>query len=360
MNAAYRDIIAASDNDRRDLFLTTANRLNTTLQNIEKDFWVCWTLDALFHRLPKGGPRFLFKGGTSLSKGYDLISRFSEDIDITVFREDIGVAGAAEDLEKLTKTSRRKRLEAIKDACAAFINGPLMTALSDLGRQTMANVGQDPKRFAVAPDDDDVDHQTLLIRYPSVVTGDAGYVAPVIKIESGAKSALDPNESRQITPYLAADYPAGEALAIPGITTIDPARTFLDKILILHGQPIYFEKHKRFYGSGQISRHYYDVHRVIAGPVGKKASSDEALVVDCLRHARMFFYRKDTGLEDVARGSFRLKPSDAMLSALRRDYEDMATMIFGDVPSFDEVIESVMEAEALLNAATTVSGARRN
>jgi len=70
MSSAYQDIIASSEGDLRDIFNTAATRVGTTVQNIEKDFWVCWTLDALFHRLPTGGPRLLFKGGTSLSKGY--------------------------------------------------------------------------------------------------------------------------------------------------------------------------------------------------------------------------------------------------------------------------------------------------
>jgi predicted nucleotidyltransferase component of viral defense system len=103
MNPAYQNIIAASDDNRRGLFLTAANRVGTTVQNIEKDFWVCWTLDALFHRLGKGGPRLLFKGGTSLSKGYGLISRFSEDIDVTIFRSDIGAEASCEQLERLSK-----------------------------------------------------------------------------------------------------------------------------------------------------------------------------------------------------------------------------------------------------------------
>jgi hypothetical protein len=201
----------------------------------------------------------------------------------------------------------------------------------------------------VIPDKEDRDHQTLLIQYPSVATSNLGYIAPIIKIESGAKSALDPNEPRQVTPYLAADYTAGDALMIPGVTTINPERTFLDKILILHGQPIYFEKYGHFYGSGQVSRHYYDIHRLIAEPVGKKACADTALIEDCLQHARMFFNRKDTGLEEVGRGSFRLAPSDKMMDALRQDYRAMATMIFGVVPSFDAVLESVAAAEGRLN-----------
>jgi hypothetical protein len=94
MNPGYIQVLRASLADRRDLFLGAARRLGTPEQNIEKDFWVCWTLDALFNGLPAGSPRLLFKGGTSLSKGYGLISRFSEDIDITVFRDDLGQAAS--------------------------------------------------------------------------------------------------------------------------------------------------------------------------------------------------------------------------------------------------------------------------
>jgi predicted nucleotidyltransferase component of viral defense system len=92
MNLDFLRIISASSNDRRDLFLATSNRLGAPLQNVEKDFWVCWVLDLLFNGQKANEPRLLFKGGTSLSKAYGLIARFSEDIDITVFKEDLGQA----------------------------------------------------------------------------------------------------------------------------------------------------------------------------------------------------------------------------------------------------------------------------
>ena len=82
MSADFDGFLAASLNDRRDALIGTSQRLGTAAQNIEKDFWVCWTLDALFNNLQADGPRLLFKGGTSLSKAFGLISRFSEDIDI--------------------------------------------------------------------------------------------------------------------------------------------------------------------------------------------------------------------------------------------------------------------------------------
>src|SRR5258706_1583504 len=141
MNLAYQKIIASSEDDQRGLFIPAANRVGTTVQNIEKDFWVCWTLDALFHRLNAGGPRLLVKGGTALSKGYGLISRFSEDIDITVFRSDIGEKADFEQLETLTKNQRTKRLNGIKTACQAYIDGKLRIELNALAKETMKAAG---------------------------------------------------------------------------------------------------------------------------------------------------------------------------------------------------------------------------
>jgi hypothetical protein len=99
-----------------------------------------------------------------------------------------------------------------------------------------------------------------------------------------------------------------------------------------------------------MSRHYYDVHRILRTSVGEKALVDDALITDCVRHARMFFHRSNTGLELAHRGAFRLRPTAVMLDPLRQDYARMATMIFGDVPRFDAVMESVATAEAKLNA----------
>jgi len=149
MNTAYDDVIASSDADRGALFVETAARLGTAVQNVEKDFWVCWTLDALFNGLEAGSPRLLFKGGTSLSKAFDLIPRFSEDIDITVFREDIGQAVDPAELEGLSGKQQRKRLDAIREACQAFINGSLTSQLA----QRVDAVGKGRMKLERDPDD---------------------------------------------------------------------------------------------------------------------------------------------------------------------------------------------------------------
>src|SRR3546814_13104209 len=98
-----------------DLFLSAANRLGTPLGNVEKDFWVCWTLDQLYHERSADQPRLLFKGGTSLSKAHGLIKRFSEDIDVTIYRDDPGEAASVDELEALSGKKREARLDAIRE-----------------------------------------------------------------------------------------------------------------------------------------------------------------------------------------------------------------------------------------------------
>jgi Nucleotidyl transferase AbiEii toxin, Type IV TA system len=258
MNSDFNRLLASSIDERRDLFLATAARLGTTMQNIEKDFWVCWTLDALFNGLEPGGPRLLFKGGTSLSKGYGLIERFSEDIDITIFREDIDVPALVADLEALSRKRRDRRLEDIRKAGQAFIGGTLKAQLEELAAALPVTGGH----LRVVLDDDDADGQTLLLQYPAVSDHDP-YIHPAVKIEAGAKSALDPHTPLVVRPYVADDL-TGFDLSVPNVTTVDPVRTFWDKVLILHSLRRSFEDRGVLRGGGQrVSRHYYDVDRML-------------------------------------------------------------------------------------------------
>lgn len=202
MNRNFDTIIQAADEERRGLFLTTAARLGTAVQNVEKDFWVCWTLDVLFNGLPLDGPRLLFKGGTSLSKAYGLISRFSEDIDITVFRADLGEPAEPDELEALSGKQRRIRLERIRDACQQYIGGDLAMQLHAIAAKLLP-----ADRFWLELDQDDSDQQTLLLWYPTVTAAPDDYIRAAVKIEAGAKSALDPHEAVAVSPYVASDLP---------------------------------------------------------------------------------------------------------------------------------------------------------
>lgn len=348
MNSAYDEVLAAGADAMLSAFDTTAQRLGTTSPNIEKDFWVCWMLDALFNGLKEGGPRLLFKGGTSLSKGFGLIYRFSEDIDVTVFRDDIGEPATIEDLEKLSGKKRNARLEEIKDACKVYINGPLHAELTLIFEARLKAAGLAATEIRVTSDDSDPDGQTLLIWYPTA-TPRSEYVQAAIKIESGAKSALDPNSEVPIKPYVDDDLPTLD-LTVPAVRTVDPQRTFWDKVVILHGLRRWFDKRGELRGGGQrVSRHYYDLHKLVATPVGAAAIADKPLGADCVAHARMFFNRPDFDLASAVPGTFALVPHNAMIEQLRIDFRAMQGMIFGDPPDFEDVLNSITELENVLN-----------
>jgi Nucleotidyl transferase AbiEii toxin, Type IV TA system len=342
----YAKIIASPPRDRLDLFLATANRLGAPVGNIEKDFWVCWTLDALYHRLPNGGPRLLFKGGTSLSKAFGLIERFSEDIDVTVFRDDLDQAASVEELEALSNKKRRAKLVAIRDACRAHITGPLRDSLAILVADVTSGVGR------IEIDEADRDGQTLLVHYPEVEPRDGAYVRPVVRIESGAKSALDPNQVAVIRPYVADDVD-GLDLSVPEVTTIEAARTFWDKVVIAHGLRRWYDRRGVLRQEGErISRHYYDLHCLAASAPGRYAMTNSALGRDCVRHARMFFDRPDYDLASAQPGSYALTPHDMMIEALRRDYANTQAMIFADPPAFETILASIANIEKRINGAS--------
>ena len=344
-SAAYREVISAAPDEKLDLFLTTANRLGAPIGNIEKDFWVCWTLNALYHERPAGGPRLLFKGGTSLSKAFGLIERFSEDIDVTVFRDDLDEPASVEELETLSNKKRRARLDAIRDACRSYITGPLHAFLTEHLAEATGGRGR------VEIDEADSDRQTLLVWYPEVEPRDEAYVRPAVRIESGAKSALDPNHPKDIRPYIADDV-AGLELTVPAVTTIDAERTFWDKVVIAHGLRRWFERRGKSRQEGQrISRHFYDLHCLFISDIGRSAIADAALGADFVRHALMFFNRPDYDLASAVTGSFALAPTVAMIDALARDYANMTPMIFGSAPPFEDILLSMKEIERLANRA---------
>jgi hypothetical protein len=207
----------------------------------------------------------------------------------------------------------------------------------------------------VEADDADPDGQTLLVWYPAA-TPRSDYVRLAIKIESGAKSALDPNSEVPIKPYVDDDLPALD-LTVPAVRTVDPERTFWDKVVIVHGLRRWFDKRSELRGGGQrVSRHYYDLHRLAAMPAGAAAIADTALGADCVAHARMFFIDRTSISRALRPSSFALAPHDAMIEQLRVDYRAMQGMIFGDPPDFEAVLDSISALETRLNK----SGASEN
>ena len=350
MNGNLDAFLALPEQDRRDVFEEAASRLDTLPSYIEKDLWVCLVLDLLFNRLPDGHHRLLFKGGTSLSKAFGLIRRFSEDIDLVVYRDDLGFAGDHDPTVagNLSKKKREALIEKLREACSSYILGDLTTELT-------AQIDQIAEGCRVAPDEDDPDRQTLLIEYPTLyLSGDVAYVAPRVRLEAGARSALDPALNRSIAPYVADDLPE-QSFAVDNVRVIAPERTYWEKLLILHGLHCgYRDKHRLPTDKDRISRHYYDVAMITATDVGKSALSNIDLL-NAVRTHNLIAFRQDwKRFEEAVSGSLRLVPQPELQRVLESDYRAMEGMILGEAPPFGWIIEQLQHAEAVINDCSQV------
>jgi hypothetical protein len=234
-------------------------------------------------------------------------------------------------------------------SCRQYIQNTLAQQFEGAVRETLAESKVEATVPSVVVDPDDRDGQSLLFWYPTVNAGRDEYIRPAVKIESGAKSALDSHEDLSIIPYVSEEVPQ-LAIRAEHVTTVVAERTFWDKIIIIHGVRSWFKKRGVLRGEGQrVSRHYYDLHRIFQSELGARAVADRALGVDCVAHARMFFNSPDLGLDHADPGRFSVMPADEMIEDLHRDYSRMAGMIIGDPPEFDDVIASIAALEQELN-----------
>lgn len=338
----YAKLLGNRAADLREVFTAAAEPLGTLPSYAEKDLWVCLTLDALFNA--KSAPhRLLFKGGSSLSKGYDLIKRFSEDIDLVVFREDLGFAGDRDPTEPGIGTNeRRRRFEALQAACGAYLHEAVR---ADLKAQLVGL----PCEVTIA--DDDPDNQTLLVEYRSVFEDAlSDYVRPRVRIEGGARSGLDPHETRAIVPFAQAVLPEHE-LSVENVCVLKPVRTFWEKVLILHGiHCTYRDRGENILPDrNRISRHYYDVAMFIASPMGEACLAARD-VLDAVRAYNLLaFPQPKKRFEEAVAGSLRLVPQARVRQRLEQDYAAMRSMISGEAPGFDWILDRVAAFEAQLN-----------
>ena len=315
-------------------------RLRLRAASVEKDFWVCWTLRELFN-LPDIGPRLTFKGGTSLSKAWKLIERFSEDIDVVIDRDFLGYGGDASPEAAPSRKKRRQSLDALRESCQACIRDSLAPALSARIAQALGAHG-----WQLESDPADADGQTLLFRYPAAFDA-GGYVAPVVKIEMGARSDIDPAEAPEIEPYLAQTFPDLLGHSRFPLRTLSARRTFLEKAMLLHEETYRpAEKRRGLF----LSRHYYDLWCMIRQGVAEQAIASEGLFERIAVHREVFFRYNWLDYKTLCRGSLRLMPAREQLPEWQRDYDAMReSMFFGATPEFLEVLTRVEEFQNRIN-----------
>jgi len=315
--------------ERSALFAETAARMKTTPAVAEKDFWVTWVLDRLFADTELAR-LLMFKGGTSLSKAYRLIERFSEDIDLIL---DWRTLSGEDPLAERSKAKQEKLNAAINERAQTFINGELLArVVGALGELCQC---------AIAADDPHV----IEIRYPASFPN--GYLRPELRLEIGPLAAWLPHEDRVIGSYAAEQFPQVFARRECSVRVIKAERTFWEKATILH--------HEAHRPEGNVqplrySRHYYDLAQMAAAPVKDVALANLELLADVVAFKQRFYPRSWARYDLAVPGSLRLVPDGAVLTAVETDYRAMTSMIFGTVPAFGEILYALRGLESEINA----------
>jgi hypothetical protein len=335
--------LAASD--RRLACLKVAEIKRLQAASVDKDFWVCWVLRELFS-LPDLGSRMTFKGGTSLSKAWGLIERFSEDVDIVVHKGALGFAGDAGPEQAPSRKQRKRRLDDLMATCRGWVQEKLKMALE----QSIAKRFGTPEGWQLEVDPDADDGLCLLFRYPSAFpAAEAGYVRPVVKIELGARSDDWPSESRGVTPYVAEVLPEAVPDATFPVSALVAERTFWEKAMLLHEETFRPKDKPR---KERMARHYYDVWCLITRGVAERAAADRALFERVAAHREIFFRLGWVDYGTLRPGSLRLTPPSDHRAAWEQDYNEMAeAMFYGSRPEFGEILRVVGEFEHRFNAA---------
>lgn len=332
------NFLLLKDTDKKVYFDVVAHKLDVMPQLIEKDFWVCWILKTLFS-LPESGGHLTFKGGTSLSKCYNVIKRFSEDVDVSIERSFLTAHEPIEPDSKQSSKENQRRLIRLKQACQRKITDLIIPELENKIGTALSGMGT----WKIKLDPDDLDRQTVLFTYPSVINSDvSGYIQPVVKIELGARSDHWPAETMPVKPYVSN---AAGRVTIEGtrVRVLGAERTFWEKATILHAISNGSKLRIR------ASRHYYDVFEMAGSPIFNKAVENIELLFKVAEHKALFF-RDSKARYDLAKpGSLRLMPQGEHIAQLKSDYEQMQEMFFEAPPSFDSILKKLKTVEEKIN-----------
>lgn len=314
-----------SSEDRKAIFRSTALQCKLNEAIIEKDFWVCWMLEILFHHC-KFSQYLSFKGGTSLSKGYGLIERFSEDIDLILDWRILGYKVYEPWVER-SYSAQVHFNEEVNKKTSKFLDEILLPHLENVTKEQ----GIEAYSYYI----DETDQQTIRFIYPQLFTDNA--LLQEIRLEIGSLAAWAPLTERLITPFVAEEYPHLFEIPNTQVRTVEAKRTFWEKATILHS-----EAHRTgMKVPSRYSRHYYDMYKLYNSKVKDEAFNDFELL-EKVAAFKMKFYRSNRAkYEDANKMGLKLLPLEESIPALIEDYKSMQSMIFGETVSFDEILDGL-------------------
>lgn len=330
---SHLNFYKSKNENKESAFQEISSRIKLPPYAIEKDWWVVQTLRVIFQM--EVGQHLLFKGGTSLSKAWGVIDRFSEDIDLALNREFLGF-----DSGLISKTQVRKLRSASFRYLTETFMPNLQTAFNEIGISGLKfeyeNLG-----------DGDQDPVSMLIYYPNVVEYPE-YIQPRIKVEIGSRSMKEPYTNRSFRSMVgdtfSDKYYADSEIAIP---CINPERTYLEKLFLLHEE---FQKPKEKIRVNRLSRHLYDIYRIAQSEHRVKTQNKE-LIKNIIKHRARFSNMKGVDYDSHYPPNLRSIPPDEYIKNWEKDYKKMQTeMIPVESPPFAELIDVIQKEIATYNA----------
>ncbi len=294
---------------------------------IEKDLWVTAVLRALF-ALPYA-ENLSFKGGTSLSKCWNLIERFSEDVDIAINREFFGFRGDTFTIKQISKNLRKATCKFIRD-----------TLQFDLAKQLTAN-GIPESLFSVSMNITEVttiDPEKVFVEYKSVFNA-SPYIKNTVVLEIGGRSMKEPLQKVEIQSFIDEHFLQATFVEKSfAINVVIPERTFLEKICLLHEE---FSKPKEQMRIDRMSRHLYDLARMTETSIADNALKNKDLFQSIVKHRRMFIAMKDFDYDTLSPKTISIVPPESVIEKWEDDYNKMQTMIYGKSLLFSDIIDKI-------------------
>ena len=326
--------------DRESFFDASVAQSGIPFEIIEKDFWVVWILERLFS-LTDLKEHLTFKGGTSLSKVYNIIQRFSEDIDLSIKKDFFGFNHVNDPEKAISKKKQRKILENLSAMCSSYVQNELLDTLKIAILEKFRTMDG----WYLKVDISDPDGQTLQFEYPSTSIKDT-YIRPSVKIELGARSEHWPVSQHKIQSY--AKYLLKDKVSEPEIwvQVLNAKRTFWEKATILH-QYAHLPEHKKL--PPRISRHYYDFFCLLNSNIKAEAICEPTLLDRVAEHKRIYFASSWANYNQAQKGSIRLSPPLPLLEDLEKDFNLMKDMFFGPIPDWVAIVNTIKEFEVEFN-----------
>jgi hypothetical protein len=325
--------------DERSLYIQqAAARRNLSPVILEKDLWVCWLLGVLFQSEFTGS--LVFKGGTSLSKVFGVIERFSEDIDLSLSPDFLKLPEAG-----TSRNQANKWMAKAEAACAAAVENLILPALEEA---VSSALGRSDKGWFEFVTDANTNSPVLFFHYPSSEPAGFDYLKRSVKLEFGSLTDQQPTGLHAIRPWIADVLPDAFPDWQCDVVALELERSFWEKVTILHAE---YHRPSDKATPDRFSRHYADAAALAKHPTANDAVHQHDLRERVVEWKTRFFGSSWANYDDAKPGTFRLVPPASRQAALRRDYQAMRDMYLTEPASFDDILAILADLENRINRA---------